>query len=150
MFEILSMVLRYVFIIIIYLFILNIIRLIYLDIRTTSESAKKSNVAYLKVANQMNKLDFKIDEYTPVVGELIIGRGMRTDLQINDRVVSKTHARIFLEDGYYYLDDTDSANGTFLNGERIGEDAIEIVDGDMISIGKVQFIFVDRQEDDVK
>lgn len=144
MFEILSMILRYIFIIIIYLFILNIIRLIYLDIRSTSDSQTKSNVAYLKVINRLDQLDFKIDEYTPIVGEVTIGRGMRSDLPINDRVVSKNHARIFLEDGTYYLEDTNSANGTFLNGEEILEEAIEVVDGDLISIGKVQFMFVDR------
>ena len=144
MFEILSMSLRYVFIVIIYLFILNIIRLIYLDIRATAEAGPGMNVAYLEVINRPDKLDFNIDEYSPVTKELTIGRGMRNDIQIKDAVVSKYHARIFKDEELYFLEDLNSSNGTFLNGELVGDEVIEIIDGDLISIGKVQFMFVDR------
>lgn len=142
MFEILSMVLRYVFIVIIYLFLLNIIRLIYLDIRSIDTSTTK-DVSYLKLLNRMDQLDFKMKEYYPILGELTVGRGSRNDVLIRDKVVSKNHMRIFYDGGYYYLEDLKSANGTFLNGEQI-RDTIEIRDGDIISVGLIQFIFVNR------
>ncbi|WP_054252539.1 FHA domain-containing protein [Neofamilia massiliensis] len=144
MFEILSLVLRYVFIVIIYLFILNIIRLIYLDIRSSVSMTPKTDVAYLKVINRLDQLDFKMQEYYPIVGEITVGRGSRNDVFIKDRVVSKSHMKIFLADGYYYLEDLGSANGTFLNGNDIENNVVEIVDGDLISVGKVQFMFVNR------
>ncbi|MDO5028012.1 MAG: FHA domain-containing protein [Bacillota bacterium] len=144
MFEILSLVLRYVFIVIIYLFILNIIRLIYLDIKSSVSMTPKTDVAYLKVINRLDQLDFKMQEYYPIVGEITVGRGSRNDVYIKDRVVSKSHMRIFLSDGYYYLEDLGSANGTYLNGNDIEENVVEIVDGDLISVGKVQFMFVNR------
>lgn len=144
MFEILSLVLRYVFIVIIYLFILNIIRLIYLDIKSSVSMTPKTDVAYLKVINRLDQLDFKMQEYYPIVGEITVGRGSRNDVFIKDRVVSKSHMKIFLADGYYYLEDLGSANGTFLNGNDIENNVVEIVDGDLISVGKVQFMFVNR------
>lgn len=144
MFEILSLVLRYVFIIIIYLFILNIIRLIYLDIRQTSSNTSRNSVAYLKVINRLDQLDFKINEYYPIVGELTIGRGGRNDVHIKDRVVSKNHARIYADGGQYFLEDLNSSNGSYLNGEQISSSSIELMDGDLLSIGKIQFTFIDR------
>lgn len=144
MFEILSLVLRYVFIIIIYLFILNIIRLIYLDIKSSIATSPKKDVAYLKVINRLDQLDFKMQEYYPIIGEISIGRGSRNDIYIKDRVVSKNHMKIFFSDGYYYVEDLGSSNGTYLNGNDIGDNVVEIVDGDLISVGKIQFMFVNR------
>lgn len=144
MFEILSLVLRYVFIIIIYLFILNILRLIYLDIKTSSSATPNKDVAYLKVINRLDQLDYKMEEYYPIIGEITVGRGSRNDVHIKDRVVSKNHMRIFLDGGYYYVEDQGSSNGTFLNGSDIEDNVVEIVDGDLISVGKIQFMFVNR------
>ncbi len=144
MFEILSLGLRYVFIVIVYLFILNILRLIYLDIKTSSAATPNKDVAYLKVINRLDQLDFRMQEYYPVIGEITVGRGSRNDVHIKDRVVSKNHMRIFLSGGYYYVEDLGSSNGTYLNGSDIENNAIEIVDGDLISVGKIQFMFVNR------
>ncbi len=143
MFEIFSLVLKYVFIIIIYLFILNIIRLIYLDIRSTNTSSPHKDVAYLKLINRLDQLNFRMQEYYPIVGELTIGRGARNDVLIKDKVVSKNHVRIFFDSGYYYVEDLNSANGTYLNG-GIVDDIVAIRDGDLISVGLIQFMFVNR------
>ncbi len=144
MFEIFSLVLRYVFIIIIYLFILNIIRLIYLDIKSSSAATPNKDVAYLKVINRLDQLDFKMQEYYPIIGEITVGRGSRNDVYLKDRAVSKNHMRIFLSEGYYYVQDLGSSNGTFLNGNDLEDNIVEIVDGDLISVGKIQFMFVNR------
>ena len=144
MFEILSMSLRYVFIVIIYLFILNIIRLIYLDIRATAESGPRTRVAYLEIINRPDNLNLMIDDIFPVQKEITIGRGMRNGVQIKEPEISKYHSRIFRDGDYYFLEDLDSSNGTYLNGELVEDEVIEIVDGDLISIGRIQFMFVDR------
>ena len=144
MFEILSLTLRYVFIIIIYIFILNILRLIYLDIKSSSSKTPNKDVAYLKVINRLDQLDFKMQEYYPVIGVISVGRGSRNDVIIKDRVVSKNHMQIYLENGYYYLEDLGSSNGTYLNGIDIEDNIVEMTDGDLIGVGKIQFMFVNR------
>lgn len=55
--------------------------------------------------------------------------------------MSKFHARIVEDEGIFFLEDLKSANGTYLNSERI-EDAIELKSNDIINIGKLQFLFI--------
>lgn len=43
----------------------------------------------------------------------------KVDVQIDLPVVSRVHAKIWKEDGVYYVMDLNSMNGTFLNGERL-------------------------------
>jgi hypothetical protein len=48
-----------------------------------------------------------------------IGRGKGNSLGIDDPEVSAQHAEIVISEEGFLLRDTDSANGTFVNGERI-------------------------------
>ena len=48
-----------------------------------------------------------------------IGRGLQTDVRINDEGISRTHALVEEEAGVYYLCDAGSTNGTFANGTRV-------------------------------
>jgi serine phosphatase RsbU (regulator of sigma subunit) len=48
-----------------------------------------------------------------------IGRQPGSDLILRDSRVSRSHSRIFLEDGQYYIEDNGSRHGTFVNGARI-------------------------------
>ncbi|HLM43569.1 MAG TPA: FHA domain-containing protein, partial [Myxococcaceae bacterium] len=55
-------------------------------------------------------------------GELKIGRQEGTnDLVLAEGGVSRRHARFFEEGGKVLVEDVGSANGTFVDGERIGE-----------------------------
>jgi DNA-binding response OmpR family regulator len=65
--------------------------------------------------------------------ELIIGRDEQCDVVIPERQVSRQHARIRQERGKYVLEDLDSKNGTFVNGQQIdGPQSLQ--DGDEIQI----------------
>ncbi len=66
---------------------------------------------------------------------LIIGRDPACDIHIDDRRVSRQHARIEPEpDGGLLLVDNGSANGTYVNGEPIASCYLDI--GDRIGLGK--------------
>ncbi len=56
-----------------------------------------------------------------IFGDLRIGRQDGNDLILTEGGVSRQHARIFLEEGKVLLEDLGSANGTYLDGERIGD-----------------------------
>ena len=70
----------------------------------------------------------------PVRGDdLVIGRS-GADLDVDDRGVSRRHARISRgTDGAWTLVDLGSTNGTFLNGARVR--AARLEDGDEIRVG---------------
>lgn len=146
MFELISQVLRYVFIILIYLFIFSILRLMYLDVKSMTNRGDSLDDAYLKVVNRLDSLDFKMQEYYVIDGDLSLGRSSRNDIVIKDKFVSKNHLKIHDDSEAYYIEDLGSANGTFLNGAKIdSNELIELQNNDKIGVGFIQFIFVDKR-----
>jgi len=65
--------------------------------------------------------------------ETVIGRSADADLWLGDDGVSRKHARLIKEAGSFILEDLDSANGTFVQGEKITRKKLE--DGDQIQLG---------------
>ena len=146
MFELISQVLRYVFIILIYLFIFSILRLMYLDVKSITIGGGSLDDAYLKVVNRLDSLNFKMQEYYVIDGDISLGRSSKNDVVIKDKFVSKNHLLIREKNQRYYLEDLGSANGTFLNGVKIDpNELIELQNNDKIGVGFIQFIFVDKR-----
>lgn len=74
--------------------------------------------------------------------ELVIGRGTDADIVLPERQVSRYHLKIIFRDGRYYLEDLDSKNGTFLNGQQV-KGTVSLQDGDEIQIALcVRLLFV--------
>ena len=142
MFNVLSLIFKYIFIIIIYMFIFSIIRLIYLDIKGM-DFVSSSDYVYLKLINRKESLPYKINEYYNIDEELSLGRRGSNDIIIKDPFVSKNHFQIVKDEGNFFLEDLNSSNGTYLN-EEIVLDAIELKNGDMIKIGNIEFLFVNK------
>ncbi|MEW6368078.1 MAG: SpoIIE family protein phosphatase [Acidobacteriota bacterium] len=65
---------------------------------------------------------------------LIIGRSSKAALSIMDPLLSREHARLFLEGGAWYVEDLKSHNGTFVHGKRIQERS-RVAPGDVIAMG---------------
>jgi pSer/pThr/pTyr-binding forkhead associated (FHA) protein len=74
---------------------------------------------------------------------LSIGRDPGCDITINDRQVSRVHAQLKTSKfNEIILEDLDSKNGTYVNGEVIDKSVV-LKDGDEIKIALVQeFVFV--------
>ncbi|MFA5576841.1 MAG: FHA domain-containing protein [Tissierellaceae bacterium] len=143
MYSILALIFKYIFIIVIYLFIFSIIRLIYLDIRSMDVISFEDS-AYLKLINRKDSLPYKIEEHYLIDGEIKLGRHSGNDIVIKDQYISKNHFQIVEDEGDYYLEDLDSVNGTFLNGDKLF-DIVRLEDGDIIRVGKIEFLFVNRE-----
>jgi pSer/pThr/pTyr-binding forkhead associated (FHA) protein len=69
-----------------------------------------------------------------------IGRGLASDVRIEEQRVSRSHAILVRHGHHTRLLDNRSANGTFVNGRRIV--ATNIVDGDVIRIGPVVMTYL--------
>jgi pSer/pThr/pTyr-binding forkhead associated (FHA) protein len=70
---------------------------------------------------------------------LQIGRSIESELRVLDPSVSRQHATIALRGGAFVLEDLNSQNGTFVNGERIRQRVL--CDGDRVNIGEAEFLF---------
>lgn len=71
---------------------------------------------------------------TEISGEIKIGRGKSSDLVVEDALVSRHHATVWMEDEKLMLRDEDSVNGTFVNHKQI-YDPIELKDQDVVQVG---------------
>jgi pSer/pThr/pTyr-binding forkhead associated (FHA) protein len=70
----------------------------------------------------------------PVAGDSTIGRGTGADIVIADEAVSREHASVRGDGQTVVLEDLDSSNGTFVNGERISSPR-RLAPGDVVKIG---------------
>lgn len=146
LYQLLSTILKYIFVFIVFYFIYSIIRIIYYDVRTTLKKESKSDT-YLKLLNVDDKFPFDVQEFYFLASDNTIGRDDRNSICIKDKFLSKFHARIVEDEGIYFIEDLKSANGTFLNREKI-EDAIELKSNDLINIGTLKFLFIQGDEDE--
>jgi pSer/pThr/pTyr-binding forkhead associated (FHA) protein len=71
-----------------------------------------------------------------------IGRAVDNDIVITSKRVSRAHACIRQEGRKWLLEDLGSANGTFLNGERVLA-PVELRDEDRIAVGEIILTYHD-------
>ena len=75
----------------------------------------------------------------PFSGEVVVGRGAAADIALDHSTVSRRHASLRLDGATVVVRDLDSANGTYLNGERIF-DATRAEHGDILRLGVVELL----------
>ncbi len=79
----------------------------------------------------------------PLEGELaVLGRHPDCDIVLESGSVSRQHARIFTVDGKYYVEDLQSRNGTFVNGQTVVDRQL-LVENDELVICDLVFVFHD-------
>lgn len=81
-----------------------------------------------------NNSDVKFVEFSK---SATIGRRNTNDLIISDKAVSGNHCELTFVDGKVYIEDMNSTNGTFIDGERISRK--ELKNGYIIILGKMSF-----------
>jgi hypothetical protein len=82
-------------------------------------------------------------ESFPLEGDrMSVGRRPESDVFLDDVTVSRDHALIVRRGSDYFLDDSGSLNGTYVNRRRI--DSHRLVDGDELQIGKYKLAFLQR------
>jgi len=71
--------------------------------------------------------------------EFLIGRGPDCDLRLPVASVSRHHCLLHLEKDGVRLTDLGSANGTFVNGQRVRSQTT-LQSGDLLGVGACQFV----------
>ena len=69
-----------------------------------------------------------------------LGRTVGNDIVIPDGTVSRHHARLFFRDRQFFIEDTRSSNGTYVNKARVTQPA-PLKSGDIVRIGDDEFLF---------
>jgi pSer/pThr/pTyr-binding forkhead associated (FHA) protein len=71
--------------------------------------------------------------------EALVGRRRGCQVRIPSADVSRSHCRLSVQDGYVTVEDLDSFNGTFLNGDRVSS-VQPVRPGDRLEVGPVAFV----------
>jgi hypothetical protein len=96
-------------------------------------------MALLRILN--GSLENQVIELSP--DPMTIGRASACNIRIADSGVSSKHAKIWCENGQYFLMDLGSTNGTFVNEKDV--DREQLNDGDVITFGMTKASFVGDQ-----
>ena len=83
--------------------------------------------------------------YPLLDAECTIGRAAESGIVINDGSISSRHARIVRTPDGFTIEDLQSRNGTFVNGDKVDKTRT-LADGDVVRIGKIIMTFNVAQE----
>jgi len=72
------------------------------------------------------------------VPKCLIGRGDECHIKPQSDAVSRKHCAIITTENEVIVRDLHSRNGTFVNGERVGEESV-LLTGDMLRVGPLEF-----------
>jgi FHA domain/zinc-ribbon domain len=85
----------------------------------------------------------RVGQSFPLHGErMTIGRSPDAEVFLDDVTVSRDHCVLVRRSGSWYLDDSGSLNGTYVNRRRIDSHRLE--DGDELQIGKYKLTYLAR------
>ncbi len=140
--------LKYVFLILLYIFVARAVRAVFLEMRpataqsrTPKERAPALTAPPPRGSRRAPKKAAVIEGESlrgksfSLEAELTIGRAEKNSLVLDDAYVSQFHARISPRGEAHVVEDMGSTNGTYLNKRRLTAPA-ELQRGDRVKIGK--------------
>lgn len=140
--------LRIAFIAVLYLFLMQVTRVMLREIRAVAAARAPVQRAPAPAARNVDERGLIVldagetwlepGSYVELAGETFIGRGSGNDIQIEDPFISTEHARIIVEEDRTIFIDLGSTNGTRINGEDV-RTPLTLFDGDVIQLGRVRF-----------
>ncbi len=131
-FATISTILKYILVVIVFLFTTNILK----DILYYIKKDSKEKVAILRFGGEDS------DKVAVIRDNISVGRASENDVTINDDSISKRQFHIKKTNKGYNLIDLKSANGTFVNGERVK--SVILKNKDVIKIGDEIIVFEER------
>lgn len=138
-FSMLSVVFKIVLVIFIFIIIIYALKIISKDVKRGG--AGKNLGWKLRIEFSADKSGLEEGESVPIGNKLTIGRNRNNQMVLPSRAVSNFHAKIYFEDGRYMVEDMESTNGTYVNGNRIDKKSLR--PGDEIRISETVFTVTD-------
>ncbi|HBT46973.1 MAG TPA: hypothetical protein DEA73_03690 [Peptococcaceae bacterium] len=147
LFLLLTVAVRFGFLLLLYLFLFHILRLLYLDL---SRPDRKSPLPWTPQSKPVGKRrlilevrealgdNIKKGKAYPLGENIIIGRDRLSDIVLNEIHVSARHAAVTRRGNGWEIRDLGSTNGTYVNGRRI-TGPVQLSPGDEVRIGGVIF-----------
>jgi FHA domain-containing protein len=152
----LAVALQFGFLVVLYLFLLWVVRSARRDLIRGQEPAMVEREADEPRAERHGGLDLSggVEPRLEVVAAMghepgavidisegaTLGRAGSADIHVEDPFASSVHARIFVRNGFMYVEDMGSTNGTYLNGRQLRK-AEQLKPADKIRIGDSEYSY---------
>ena len=107
-----------------------------------SESAAATGWSLIPDHSKLRERDFTI------AGRSVLGRSHDCEFTVPYKLLSREHAVMWVQDGQLFIEDMGSANGCFVNGERIRQ--VELHNGDKLAFAKLGFTVKGPEQAPVK
>jgi pSer/pThr/pTyr-binding forkhead associated (FHA) protein len=107
--------------------------------RRPGDAALRQRGARLEIV-QPAQTRLRPGDIVPIGSAITIGREPGNGLVVDEDTVSGSHSRVLLRDGFWWIEDLGSTNGTLVNEVQIGPPK-RLGPGDLIQIGRVRFRF---------
>lgn len=111
-----------VFIIILYVIIYYALKIMYKDVKNGGKRRRspRTNGNYgLEIIQSGDARGLKEGSIIPIRSDLSIGRKEGNSIVMADQHVSGNHAQILVRNNGLFLEDLNSTNGTYLNGNKL-------------------------------
>jgi FHA domain len=136
-------ILRLLFIVLLYLFLMQVVIAITRDLRKTAAASAGASAGATTVLGHLVVVDSGPSNIAPgtsfnLAPQTNIGRGPTNTIQIPDQFISAEHTRLWHRNGMWYVQDAGSINGTFVNNQPARE-ATPAKPGDVVRVGYIQF-----------
>lgn len=130
------------FIVVLYIIIYYALKIMYKDVKGGNRvkgSSNKGKSAYgLEVVNEGQNANLKKGSLIHVRNTVTIGRRDDNSIVLSDSFVSSNHAKLYVRNNEFYLEDLDSTNGTYVNNQKL-QGRMKLKMNDEIKIGTVIF-----------
>ena len=129
-----------IFIILLYVIIYYALKIMYKDVKTGGKAKNNnSGIRYgIEVIQTGVNSTLEQGAVVPIRGIITLGRKAENTIVLTEPFVSGNHARIYAKNNNLYVEDLNSTNGVYINGEKI-EEKFKLVAGDEIKIGSAIF-----------
>ncbi|GIM28228.1 FHA domain-containing protein [Clostridium polyendosporum] len=142
--KLMSAVFGVIFIIILYAIIYYSLKIMYKDVK--GGGRKKVSTGRrahgLEVLESGENKSLKIGSIIPVRTTITLGRKEDNSIVLHDQFVSGYHAKLYVRNNEFFLEDLESTNGTFINKQRISG-RVRLKIEDEIRLGSTIFKVID-------
>lgn len=127
------------FVILLYVIIYYALKIMYKDVKTGKRKNNNSGIRYgIELIQTGVNSSLEQGSVIPIRGVTTLGRKQENTIVLTEPFVSGNHAKIYTKNNNLYVEDLNSTNGVYVNGEKI-EEKFKLISGDEIKIGSAIF-----------
>ena len=141
--DVFLLILRLLFIVLLYLFLMQVVIAITRDLRKSSVQSADAAARTPPVVGHLVVVDSGPSSLMPGTSfdlqpQTSIGRGPTNTIQLPDSFISAEHTRLWFRNGTWFVQDAGSTNGTYLNTQP-ARNALPARPGDIVQVGFIRF-----------